>query len=89
MLFRSDPNASRILRKNLPPPGMPELEVTEVLVSSHDGAKVPLAILRRKGTAAPKSDVLRFGRLEIDRAARQLRLDGEPRTIIASMGLKF
>jgi len=37
------------LRKNLPPPGMPELEVTEVLVSSHDGAKVPLAILRRKG----------------------------------------
>ena len=37
------------LRKNLPPPSMPELEVTEVLVSSHDGAKVPLAILRRKG----------------------------------------
>ena len=37
------------LRRNLPPPGMPELEVTEVLVSSHDGAKVPLAILRRKG----------------------------------------
>ena len=31
------------------PPGTPELEVSEVLVPSHDGALVPLAILRRKG----------------------------------------
>jgi len=31
------------------PPGTPELQVSEVLVSSHDGAKVPLAILHRKG----------------------------------------
>ena len=31
------------------PPGSPELEVTEVMVPSHDGALVPLAILRRKG----------------------------------------
>ncbi len=37
------------LRNNPRPPGTPELEVSEVLVSSHDGAKVPLAIIRRKG----------------------------------------
>jgi DNA-binding response OmpR family regulator len=37
------------------------------------------AILRRGRTR--NSDVLRFGRLEIDRAARELRLDNEPRTI--------
>jgi DNA-binding response OmpR family regulator len=34
------------------------------------------AILRRKGGAGTR-DVLRFGRLEIDRGARQVRLDGE------------
>jgi prolyl oligopeptidase len=33
------------------PPGSPELEVSEVLVPSHDGAGVPLAIVRRKGLA--------------------------------------
>jgi DNA-binding response OmpR family regulator len=37
------------------------------------------AILRRGRTRNP--DVLRFGRLEIDRAARELRLDGETREI--------
>ena len=38
------------------------------------------AILRRsKGDA--KSDVLRFGRLEIDRGAREVRLDGEVRPL--------
>ena len=37
------------LRNNARPPGAPEIEVSEVLVTSHDGAKVPLAILRRKG----------------------------------------
>ena len=37
------------LRNNPRPPGTPELEVSEVLVTSQDGAKVPLAILRRKG----------------------------------------
>jgi prolyl oligopeptidase len=31
------------------PAGTPELEASEVLVPSHDGALVPLAILRRKG----------------------------------------
>ncbi|HEY4406181.1 MAG TPA: response regulator transcription factor [Xanthobacteraceae bacterium] len=35
------------------------------------------AILRR-GRAGPKPDVLRYGRLEIDRGAREVRLDGAP-----------
>jgi DNA-binding response OmpR family regulator len=34
------------------------------------------AILRRRGTA-DAADVLRFGRLEIDKAAREVRLDGQ------------
>ena len=37
------------LLANQRPPGAPELEVTELLVPSHDGALVPLAILHRKG----------------------------------------
>ncbi|HZP98834.1 MAG TPA: response regulator [Reyranella sp.] len=39
------------------------------------------AILRRKGAAAPKTDVLRFGRLEIDKGARVVRLGGEERSL--------
>ena len=39
------------LMTNVRPVGAPELEVSEVLVTSHDGAKVPLAILRKKGLA--------------------------------------
>ena len=38
------------------------------------------AILRRKGTVE-KSDVLRFGRLEIDKGSRVVRVDGEERAI--------
>ena len=38
------------------------------------------AILRRKGSAA-KAETLRFGRLEIDKGARVVRIDGEERTI--------
>jgi two-component system, OmpR family, phosphate regulon response regulator OmpR len=38
------------------------------------------AILRR-GRAGAKADVLRFGRLEIDRGAREVRLDGSPRPL--------
>ena len=38
------------------------------------------AILRRKGTPA-KTEVLRFGRLEIDKSARVARLDGEERPL--------
>ncbi len=37
------------------------------------------AILRRK--AAPAADVLRFGRLEIDRAGRRVTIDGEERAL--------
>jgi DNA-binding response OmpR family regulator len=37
------------------------------------------AILRRK--SAPKAETLRFGRLEIDKGARLVRVDGEERTI--------
>ena len=40
------------------------------------------AILRR-GKAGPRSDVLRFGRLEIDRGAHEVRLDGETRPLTA------
>jgi two-component system, OmpR family, phosphate regulon response regulator OmpR len=38
------------------------------------------AILRRT-RAAPAGDVLRFGRLEIDRGAREVRIDGELRPL--------
>src|SRR5262245_41371250 len=38
------------------------------------------AILRRRGAPA-RATCLRFGRLEIDRDARTLKLDGEPRTL--------
>ena len=38
------------------------------------------AVLRRKG-ATGANDVLHFGRLEIDRGARQVRLDGEDRPL--------
>jgi len=37
------------LLTNVRPAGSPELEVAEVLVPSHDGAMVPLAIVYRKG----------------------------------------
>ena len=39
------------------------------------------AILRRKGGAAPRAEVLRFGRLEIDKGGRAVRLDGEERSL--------
>jgi len=38
------------------------------------------AILRRK-SAAPRAEVLRFGRLEIDKGARTVKLDGEEKAI--------
>jgi DNA-binding response OmpR family regulator len=40
------------------------------------------AILRRRGTAA-HADVLHFGRLEIDRSAREVRVDGTRRNLTA------
>jgi DNA-binding response OmpR family regulator len=39
------------------------------------------AILRRRGSGVSGDRVLRFGRLEIDCAARVLTLDGEPRSV--------
>jgi len=39
------------------------------------------AVLRRRGSNAGADKPLRFGRLEIDRAAHALRLDGEPRSV--------
>jgi two-component system phosphate regulon response regulator OmpR len=39
------------------------------------------AILRRRGSAVASDRVLRFGRLEIDCAARVLSVDGDPRTL--------
>ena len=39
------------------------------------------AILRRRVSAPSDAAVLRFGRLEIDRDARRVQLDGEPRSL--------
>jgi DNA-binding response OmpR family regulator len=43
------------------------------------------AVLRRRGPGSgntvPARDVLAFGRLEIDRGAREVRVDGQPRTM--------
>jgi two-component system, OmpR family, phosphate regulon response regulator OmpR len=39
------------------------------------------AILRRGRQPGPARELLRFGRLEIDRDAREVRIDGEPRTL--------
>ena len=41
------------------------------------------AVMRRQSHGDSFSDVLRFGRLEIDRAARQVRVGDEPRTLTA------
>ena len=38
------------------------------------------AILRRRHTT-PRTDVLRYGRIEIDRGSREVRLDGSPRPL--------
>ena len=39
------------------------------------------AILRRRGSSVPKAELLRFGRLEIDKGGRTVRLDGEERPL--------
>ena len=39
------------LGRRVVPPGLPEVVVTDVLVPSHDGVKVPMTILHRKGLA--------------------------------------
>ncbi len=39
------------------------------------------AILRRKGGGAPRAEVLHFGRLDIDKGSRSVRLDGEEKAL--------
>ena len=39
------------------------------------------ALLRRRGTVPPDADMLRFGRLQIDRGARSVSIDGEARQL--------
>ena len=39
------------------------------------------AVLRRRGRPAPRAGVARFGRLEIDRDAREVRIEGEVRPL--------
>jgi prolyl oligopeptidase len=39
------------IRDSRRPAGTPELEVSEVMVESHDGARVPLAVIHRQGLA--------------------------------------
>jgi DNA-binding response OmpR family regulator len=39
------------------------------------------AILRRERGGSRRSEIMRFGRLEIDLGARQVRLDGEPKPL--------
>jgi DNA-binding response OmpR family regulator len=41
------------------------------------------AVLRRRGGGAQRGDVLRFGELEIDRAARAIRVAGKPAELTA------
>jgi DNA-binding response OmpR family regulator len=41
------------------------------------------AVLRRRARGSPRGEVLRFGRLEIDRGARAVRIDGEERALTA------
>jgi two-component system phosphate regulon response regulator OmpR len=41
------------------------------------------AILRRRGGGAQRGDLLRFGQLEIDRAARAIRVDGKAAELTA------
>jgi DNA-binding response OmpR family regulator len=41
------------------------------------------AVLRRRAARAPRGEVMRFGRLEIDRGARAARIDGEERPLTA------
>ena len=40
-----------------------------------------IRVVLRRGGAATVTDILRFGRLEIDRGARMVRLDGEDRAL--------
>jgi len=44
-------------------------------------ARLRAVLRRRQAPASPAADVLRFGRLEIDRDRREARVDGNPRAL--------
>lgn len=44
-------------------------------------ARIRVVLRRGDATSAPNRDILRFGRLEIDRGARMVRLDGEDKLL--------
>jgi len=44
-------------------------------------ARIRAVLRRRAAEGTPAADVLRFGRLEIDRGAREVRVDGRPRAL--------
>ncbi|MBL8510534.1 MAG: S9 family peptidase, partial [Betaproteobacteria bacterium] len=48
-LLKGNASADAGLRVNPPLPKLPDVEVAEVTVSSHDGAKVPMTLLYKKG----------------------------------------
>ncbi|MEI8327427.1 MAG: prolyl oligopeptidase family serine peptidase, partial [Betaproteobacteria bacterium] len=47
--LRASASVDTGIRAQVPMPSMPELEITEVKVPSHDGVPVPMTILHRKG----------------------------------------
>jgi prolyl oligopeptidase len=61
------------LLTNVRPAGSPEIDVTEAFASSHDGVKIPLAILHRKGLALDGSNptlLIGYGAYGISMEAR-------------------
>jgi prolyl oligopeptidase len=49
--LRGERSTDTGLQPGVAPPGLPELQVTDVEVPSHDGVRVPMTILHRKGLA--------------------------------------
>ena len=82
----ADPDADRARRRHgprrRPRDGRRRLPAEAVRAARAAGARSG-RILRRR-TRRGRASVLRFGRLEIDRGAREVRLDGEPRPLTAT-----
>jgi two-component system phosphate regulon response regulator OmpR len=57
--------------------------VLDLMLPDIDGLEICRRVRARAGRrkGAAKADILRFGRLEIDRGARQIRLEGAPRAL--------
>jgi prolyl oligopeptidase len=51
MLLHRERSLDVALGRRSKPPGLPELTITDVQVPSHDGVKVPMTILHKKGLA--------------------------------------